>query len=57
MTLIFQGDWTEGAYLSDAAGLIEKMCIAVNANDTKALQKCIDEGADVNSRDGLGRFI
>jgi len=58
---ITEGDWTEGAYVSDST---TKMFLAVNSNDVKALRECIQdmkagqinkEENIIDARDGVGR--
>eukprot|EP00026_Physarum_polycephalum_P000319 Phypoly_transcript_00319.p1 GENE.Phypoly_transcript_00319~~Phypoly_transcript_00319.p1 ORF type:complete len:1731 (-),score=444.64 Phypoly_transcript_00319:70-5262(-) len=49
---ITEGDWTEGAYIDPK---VEKLCLAVNADDVREATRLIFEGANVDSRDALGR--
>lgn len=49
---ITEGDWTEGAYVSP---IVEKMCIAVSQNDLVTIRTCLEEGANINATDPVGR--
>ncbi|KXS12930.1 ankyrin [Gonapodya prolifera JEL478] len=49
---ITEGDWTAGAYISEAS---EGLFRAVAARDVNGVRKAIESGADVNGRDHAGR--
>ena len=49
---ITTGDWQEGAYTSP---MTDKIAAAVQAGDVAAVRQLIQDGVDLQARDGLGR--